>query len=154
MIRSIYAFTGKVAYWLTSPLLFLISLRAKPRVRVIVASKDGEILLIRNWYGRQRWTLPGGGMRWHEPPVEAARRELREELGLDLPATALHPLGTIDKYDKTTPFQATVFSTYMPPDVSVYRHPLELIDFAWVSPKKLPKNTHSSVTRALSLWKE
>jgi len=42
---------------------------------------DGKLLLIRNSY-RRGWTLPGGGVEPGETSIEAATRELREELGL------------------------------------------------------------------------
>jgi 8-oxo-dGTP pyrophosphatase MutT (NUDIX family) len=46
---------------------------------------DGErVLLVRHTYGRGWWDLPGGGMRAGEPAIEAARREMREELGIDV----------------------------------------------------------------------
>lgn len=44
----------------------------------------GEILLVKNSYRRQ-YTLPGGYIRRGESAVEAAARELREEVGLEVP---------------------------------------------------------------------
>lgn len=32
----------------------------------------------------QRWGLPGGRVEWREDPVQAARRELQEELEIDI----------------------------------------------------------------------
>ena len=43
---------------------------------------DDQILLVRHTYGRLAWDLPGGAVKRGEPPVEAARREMNEELGL------------------------------------------------------------------------
>jgi 8-oxo-dGTP pyrophosphatase MutT (NUDIX family) len=46
---------------------------------------DGDtILLVRHTYGPRRWDLPGGAVKRAEPPVDAARREMREELGLEI----------------------------------------------------------------------
>ncbi|MBI0538177.1 NUDIX hydrolase [Roseomonas sp. KE2513] len=40
-----------------------------------------SLLLVRSSY-RAEWNFPGGGLRRGEPPEEAARRELVEEVGL------------------------------------------------------------------------
>ncbi len=44
--------------------------------------------MVRTSY-RDCYSLPGGFVRPGEPPEQAARRELVEEVGLDLPAQAL-----------------------------------------------------------------
>lgn len=153
MIRTLYAWLGRLAYWLSLPALFLVSLSARPRVRVILANELGQILLVRNWYGRQRWCLPGGGVKKHEPPVEAARRELREELSLDLSGQELRPLGAIERYDKATPFTANIFIIELSSETVIFRHPLELIDHRWTMPDNLPSPLHASVKQALRLWR-
>lgn len=53
-------------------------------VAVIVLDGRGHILLVRHSYGPEGWAIPGGGIGAHEAPEDAARREMREELGLDL----------------------------------------------------------------------
>jgi 8-oxo-dGTP pyrophosphatase MutT (NUDIX family) len=46
---------------------------------------DGDrVLLVRHTYGSRLWDLPGGGRRRGERPLDAARREMREELGLEI----------------------------------------------------------------------
>lgn len=46
---------------------------------------DGDhVLLVRHTYGPREWDLPGGGIKRGEGPATAARREMREELGVDI----------------------------------------------------------------------
>ncbi|TPV94653.1 MAG: NUDIX hydrolase [Myxococcales bacterium FL481] len=49
---------------------------------------NGEILLVRNSY-HGYFSLPGGYVQPGESGIEAARRELKEEVGLDLPVERL-----------------------------------------------------------------
>jgi 8-oxo-dGTP diphosphatase len=51
----------------------------------VVLIQNGEIALIeRKRYGRHYFTFPGGKVKIHESPIDAASREALEELGLVL----------------------------------------------------------------------
>jgi 8-oxo-dGTP pyrophosphatase MutT (NUDIX family) len=54
---------------------------AKTGVKCLLTADD-QILLVRHTYGRRRWDLPGGSVKRGEPPLDTARREMDEELGL------------------------------------------------------------------------
>ena len=64
--------------------------QARKRVAadVILRDENGRFLLVNPNY-KPDWDLPGGMVEANEPPIDAARRELREELGLDIPVGAL-----------------------------------------------------------------
>ncbi|MCP3100962.1 NUDIX hydrolase [Myxococcus sp. K15C18031901] len=51
---------------------------------------DGRVLLLQNSYKHQL-SMPGGGMEKDESPAEAGARELHEEVGVRVDATALRP---------------------------------------------------------------
>ncbi len=60
----------------------------------ILQDERGRALLLRHRFrDGDPWGLPGGWMETHEGPADCLRRELREELGLDLGA---HPLRLLE----------------------------------------------------------
>jgi len=71
---------------------------AKPCAGALV-ERDGAVLLVRRAIEpfRDAWDIPGGYLHAWEHPVQGARRELREETGLEIEVTQL--LGIfIDRY--------------------------------------------------------
>lgn len=66
-----------------------------PVVAVALLRDDGHILMQRRPDGKQHgglWEFPGGKIDPGEGPVEAALREMEEELGVGLEAHALMPV--------------------------------------------------------------
>jgi len=60
---------------------------AREAARVLLLDRDDRALLVAHLPGDGRtvWTAPGGGLDPGETHPEAAARELREEVGLDVP---------------------------------------------------------------------
>jgi ADP-ribose pyrophosphatase YjhB (NUDIX family) len=60
-------------------------------VAVTIAVRDGRVLLARRAIepAHGYWTFPGGYVDWGEDVAAAARREMREEVGLDLAPAGL-----------------------------------------------------------------
>ncbi len=74
-------------------------------------NESGEVLLIRHAYGRSDLFLfPGGGIRPWETPAQAARREVKEEVGCgvaDLTLVSTHFTTAEGKRDTVYLFKAT-----------------------------------------------
>ena len=64
-----------------------LAMRDSTNLPVLAASaacfRDGRLLLVRRANPPQLWTLPGGRIEIGEAAAEAARRELREETGVE-----------------------------------------------------------------------
>ena len=66
------------------------TIRQRQAARVVLLDEQDRVLLIRFEIARSGhdivfWATPGGGLERDEDPLAGARRELMEELGLDLP---------------------------------------------------------------------
>ena len=74
--------------------------QARKRVSAdaIVRDSSGRILLVDPTY-KPDWDLPGGMAEANEPPADALRRELREELGLGIKAGDLLCVDWISPHD-------------------------------------------------------
>lgn len=76
------AVLGKIIYFFGYP-IFRLLIKNTNRAYVAVIVNDKQILLTKNWLGFQNtWRLPGGGVHKNELPVDAAVRELKEEVGI------------------------------------------------------------------------
>jgi predicted NUDIX family NTP pyrophosphohydrolase len=66
--------------------------RREPELQVLIGRIGGPF-----WAGRREhnWSIPKGEFGAGETALQAARREFREELGLDVPDVTLLDLGTV-----------------------------------------------------------
>ncbi|MGW4805828.1 NUDIX hydrolase [Kitasatospora sp. NPDC004272] len=73
------------------------------RVCALLVDPGGRVCVIRRHrLGGVQHSLPGGLLAGGEQPADALRREIREELGLDLAAADVDPVPRFEQYQATT----------------------------------------------------
>jgi 8-oxo-dGTP pyrophosphatase MutT (NUDIX family) len=70
-------FTDPAAWYASLPTLY-------GTAAALFTSPSGDVLLVKPNY-REQWSLPGGILEDAEAPEDGCAREVREEIGLDLP---------------------------------------------------------------------
>jgi ADP-ribose pyrophosphatase YjhB (NUDIX family) len=81
---------------------------AEPRIRVSAILRwKGRMLLCRHEKpGKEYWLLPGGGVNSGESLVDALRRELAEEIGIEEQVPVEGPVAIVDSISPTQSFAA------------------------------------------------
>lgn len=118
------------------------------RVRVAITVGD-EVLLVTNFIGRQRWTLPGGGVKKQETSLAAACRELREELGLDINSTELRLLESLPHTpEPKVTWQAEIIHLPLESHPQIKKR-FEILKLGWFKIGHIPEPRDELVDRAL-----
>ena len=107
----------------------------KDRVRVIVYRDDGDILLVKNRFSRQKWALPGGGVNRNESYERAAVREVLEEIGLKI--HNLRYLGKANSHESYAKFSVRVFAAHAS-DYDIKCN-FEIMEARWFNMNYLPE---------------
>lgn len=101
----------------------------------VVRNERGEILLLEHVFHRHYvWGLPGGWLDRDEAPDEALRRELHEELGLEVAVKELLAMEPrIDSHQRQLQIGYLCRPKGRPTRLS-----REILSARWVAPEKLP----------------
>lgn len=126
LFRPLLIFGMRTIWYITRP---------KTSGAKVVITCGNELLLIKTTYGYS-YTLPGGGIKKNELPEDAAKREVLEEVGIQLHTIiALPSFITFEEYK-----QDTVYNFYSEVKTKEYVLDLFEIDTAeWFPITNLPK---------------
>jgi len=104
----------------------------------LFTGSDGRVLLVKPNY-REHWSLPGGILEHGEPPHEGCRREVEEELGLDITPGRLLVVGWAGPHGaRPRPVVHFVFDGgVLADDVPIRLQEDELDDYRFVEPAAL-----------------
>lgn len=111
-------------------------LRPKTRGAKVILVNGGEVLLLRHTYEFGRYGLPGGGLDGDEEPLAGLKRELKEELGIELADASL--IGIVESdadYNRDT---VHVFTATLPDRNALVPDPFEIAELRWAPIAALP----------------
>ncbi len=78
--------------------VWLVEPRFMVTVGAVVLDERGRVMLLKHEFRTgSGWGIPGGFMEAGEQPLEALRRELREEIGAELDAAELMSVRTLKR---------------------------------------------------------
>ncbi|MEC0125685.1 NUDIX hydrolase [Paenibacillus pabuli] len=114
------------------------------RPSVLILNKSGEILLVR--HVDNTWGVPGGFMELGESVEESARREVKEEIGIQIKKLVLYGVFSgkdlytklrkgHEYYNVVIGYVCTEFEGELKPDG------VEVLEAKFYKPTELPENT-------------
>lgn len=140
LLKAYYAISAKSSRLTLGWLRLLSRVAPTVRVRVVIINESRDVLLVREVIDPYHWSLPGGGVARRESPVAAARREVREELGLDIAPARFDERGSIVASRNGANYDIVCFVlTIAATEVRAIRaSKLEIRELRWVSLDALP----------------
>lgn len=115
----------------------------------VIERSDGEVLLVRHTY-RDRWGMPGGLLQRREEPAHGVRREVLEEVGLEVELLG-EPAVVVDAHPQRVDI---VFRARPAPGVStedVEPLSVEIAEAAWFPRDGLPALQFETTSALMAL---
>lgn len=104
-------------------------------VKALITDKKGRFLLQKEERGV--WDLPGGGLNFGENPVEGLKREIKEEMGLELKNINTQPCYFVTaQYDETPWFSNVVYEAQVC-DIEKFKPSNECIEYKYFTNKEV-----------------
>ena len=108
----------------------------------IVERPDGRVLLVRHSY-RRRWGFPGGLLKRGEELADGARREVREEVGIDVELLGEPTMVVAPKPRRVDAVYRCRVADGVDPDAARPSSP-EILEARWVLRDELPELQHEA----------
>jgi len=112
----------------------------------LVVGDDGRVLLVRK-RGMRAFMQPGGKIEPHEEPLAALVRELQEELGLVVPASALTYLKRCAAPAANEPGFAVDAEVFRLSVSGAVAPAAEIEEIVWIDPVAIPDLPLAPLTR-------
>lgn len=106
---------------------------------VFIEDEQGRLLLVQQAAERKeyKWGPPAGGLEPHEDPIDAALREVREELNVDVELLNILGIYSVDRGEKASGigfvFRGKIISG------TIYPKEGEINSFRFYSPQEIEK---------------
>lgn len=144
MMREFY-------FFFANPIKRVYRIVVRPRtfgVKTMIM-KDGKFLLVRVGYGKRTWSFPGGMIDRGESREDAARREVFEEIGVELDSvTYLGEHLFLNEGKRDTVYYFTAKSDAE--DLIIDDQ--EIVDAGWFGRDEFPQPLSGTVDRMLRLY--
>ena len=122
-------------------------------VRIILVHNN-KVALVRHWY-QPLWVFPGGGIKKHEIPEQAAIRELKEELGITINQLD-YLLGVYSNNKQGKKDTVYCFVVQLDKSISFkrYIYNIEISDSDWFDIENLPQDVSRATLLRLAEYKD
>lgn len=130
---------------------------SRPTASAIIVP-EGKILLCKRAKDpfKGKWDLPGGYLEEKESPEDALRREMREELGIEIKSMKLssvigpcyYPFGGQDQWNTDVNYEVATSNEPRAMNDS----DVEAID--WFDPDHLPDMAFDTNIKAINVWRK
>jgi len=114
----------------------------------VVERGDGAVLLLRQSYRRRTaWGFPGGLLKRNEAPVDAARREVCEEIGIDVELDPVPKVVIEPRHRRVD----VIYTARAADGVEPAPCSPEVVEVRWFGRDELPELTPEATTAMIEL---
>ncbi|MBP9711955.1 MAG: NUDIX hydrolase [Candidatus Pacebacteria bacterium] len=125
----------------------------RPTLRGVkcIVENNGKFLLVKLNYAHHKWIIPGGGTKRNESSLQAAIRETKEEVGLDV-----KDLVCIGSYTSYKNYKKNIVEIFLTNSdiLDIKIDPIEIETAGWFERSKFPENIGSSMSEILKIYDE